>query len=96
MAKAERTCSWVHVSTTAVLTFLKLVEKLLSRVGKIVAVDISKRTVVLSETLVLQMTAPLLKDKDGLSYRQRTCQSKEHSVPDTLIISFLSLCLIHH
>ena len=39
-------------------------------------------------TVVLQMTAPLLKDKDGLSYRQRTCQSKEHSVPDTLFIFF--------
>ena len=39
-------------------------------------------------TVVLQMTAPLLKDKDGLSYRQRTCQSQEHSVPDTLIIFF--------
>ena len=39
-------------------------------------------------TVVLQMTAPLLKDKDGLSYRQRTCQSKEQSVPDTSFVFF--------
>ena len=45
-------------------------------------------------TVVLQMTAPLLKDKDGLSYRERTCQSEEQSVPDTFLFSFLSLCLI--
>ena len=35
-----------------------------------------------TNTAVLQMTAPLLKDKDGRSYRQRAGQSKEQSVSD--------------
>ena len=75
--------------TTAVLKFLKLLAKLLFRVGKIfVCIYQQEGYSAITNTAVLQMTAPLLNNKDGLSYRPRTCQSKEQSVSDTVFNVF--------